>query len=42
MKTQTIQVRPASLRQLQAETQEELNALLPTVLDKAFGPFCVF
>ena len=29
-------VRLASLRQLQAETQEELNALLPSVLDKAF------
>ena len=30
------QARAASLRKLQAETQEELDALLPSVLDKAF------
>jgi type I restriction enzyme S subunit len=31
-----VQARLASLRQLQAETQEELDALLPSVLDRAF------
>jgi hypothetical protein len=28
--------RLASLRELQSQTQEELNALLPSVLDRAF------
>jgi hypothetical protein len=28
--------RPAGLRQLPVKTQEELDALLPSVLDKAF------
>jgi type I restriction enzyme S subunit len=32
----SVQARLASLRELQAETQEELDALLPSVLDKAF------
>jgi type I restriction enzyme, S subunit len=32
----SIQARLASLRELQAETGEELSALLPSVLDKAF------
>jgi len=31
-----IQARLASLRQLQSATQEELDALLPSVLDRAF------
>lgn len=30
------QVRLASLRQLQSQTQTELDALLPSVLDRAF------
>jgi type I restriction enzyme S subunit len=30
------QTRLASLRELQSETQEELDALLPSVLDRAF------
>jgi type I restriction enzyme S subunit len=30
------QARLASLRELQSQTQEELDALLPSVLDKAF------
>jgi type I restriction enzyme S subunit len=32
----SVQARLASLRQLQSETQEELDALLPSVLDRAF------
>ena len=32
----SVQARLASLRKLQAETQEELDALLPSVLDRAF------
>ena len=32
----SVQARLASLKQLQAETQKELNALLPSVLDRAF------
>ena len=32
----SVQTRLASLRQLQSETQKELDALLPSVLDKAF------
>jgi len=32
----SVQARLASLRQLQAETQKELDALLPSVLDRAF------
>jgi type I restriction enzyme S subunit len=32
----SVQAQLASLRQLQAETQKELGALLPSVLDKAF------
>ena len=31
-----LQARLASLRQLQSQTQEELDALLPSVLDRAF------
>ena len=31
-----VQARLASLRELQSETQEELDALLPSVLDRAF------
>lgn len=31
-----VQARLAPLRQLQSQTQEELSALLPSVLDKAF------
>jgi len=31
-----MQARLASLRELQSQTQEELDALLPSVLDKAF------
>ena len=30
------QARLASLRELQSQTQEELDALLPSVLDRAF------
>jgi len=30
------QARLASLRELQSQTQEELDALLPSVLDKSF------
>jgi type I restriction enzyme S subunit len=33
----SVQVRLASLRELQSKTQEELDALLPSVLDKAFS-----
>ena len=32
----SVQARLASLRELQSETQEELDALLPSVLDRAF------
>ena len=32
----SVQVRLASLRELQSATREELSALLPSVLDKAF------
>jgi type I restriction enzyme S subunit len=32
----SVQARLASLRELQSQTQEELDALLPSVLDKAF------
>ena len=32
----SFQARLASLRELQSQTQEELDALLPSVLDKAF------
>jgi len=32
----SVQARLASLRELQSETQEELSALLPSVLDRAF------
>ena len=32
----SVQARLASLRQLLSETQGELDALLPSVLDKAF------
>jgi type I restriction enzyme S subunit len=32
----SVQARLASLRELQAETQDELDALLPSVLDRAF------
>jgi type I restriction enzyme S subunit len=32
----SVQARLASLRELQSETQEELGALLPSVLDRAF------
>jgi type I restriction enzyme S subunit len=32
----SVQARLASLRELQSQTQEELNALLPSILDKAF------
>ena len=32
----SVQARLALLRQLQSETHEELDALLPSVLDKAF------
>ena len=32
----SIQVRLASLRELQSATGEELSALLPSVLDRAF------
>jgi type I restriction enzyme, S subunit len=32
----SVQARLASLRELQSQTQEELNALLPSVLDRAF------
>lgn len=31
-----MQVKVSTLRQLQSETQEELVALLPSVLDRAF------
>ena len=32
----SVQARLASLRELQSQTQEELDALLPSVLDRAF------
>jgi len=32
----SVQARLASLRELQSQTQEELDALLPSVLDLAF------
>jgi type I restriction enzyme S subunit len=32
----SVQARLASLRELQSATEEELSALLPSVLDKAF------
>jgi type I restriction enzyme S subunit len=32
----SVQARLASLRELQSKMQEELDALLPSVLDKAF------
>jgi type I restriction enzyme, S subunit len=32
----SVQARLASLRELQSETQKELDALLPSVLDRAF------
>lgn len=32
----SVQARLAPLRKLQTETQKELDALLPSVLDKAF------
>ena len=32
----SVQARLASLRELQSATGEELNALLPSVLDRAF------
>jgi len=32
----SVQARFASLRELQFQTQEELDALLPSVLDRAF------
>jgi type I restriction enzyme S subunit len=32
----SVQARLASLRELQSATAEELSALLPSVLDKAF------
>jgi len=32
----SVQARLASLRELQSETQEELDALLSSVLDRAF------
>ena len=32
----SVQTRLASLRELQSDTGEELSALLPSVLDKAF------
>ena len=32
----SVQARLASLRQLQSATREELSALLPSVLDRAF------
>jgi len=32
----SVQARLASLRQLQSATQKELDALLPSVLDRAF------
>jgi hypothetical protein len=31
-----VQARLAAVRELQAEAQEELDALLPSVLDRAF------
>jgi type I restriction enzyme, S subunit len=31
-----LQARVNGLRELQSQTQEELNALLPSILDKAF------
>ena len=34
----SVQTRLASLRELQSQTQEELDALLPSVLDRAFSP----
>jgi hypothetical protein len=33
----SVQARLASLRELQSQTQEELDALLPSVLDRAFS-----
>jgi type I restriction enzyme S subunit len=36
----SVQARLASLRELQSETQEELDALLPSVLDRAFRESC--
>ena len=32
----SVQARLASLRELQSQTQEELDALLPSMLDRAF------
>ena len=32
----SVQARLASLQELQSQTQDELDALLPSVLDKAF------
>jgi type I restriction enzyme, S subunit len=32
----SVQARLASLRELQSQAQEELDALLPSVLDRAF------
>ena len=32
----SVQARLVALRELQSQTQEELDALLPSVLDKAF------
>jgi hypothetical protein len=36
MKTQAIQTWLASLREVQSATGDELSALLPSVLDRAF------
>ena len=37
MKREEMQAKVNALRELQSETQEELNALLPSVLDRAFN-----